>query len=129
MTTIELENEGVCRPGETLRGRVKLAEGVASPGLELRVFWMTRGRGTEEVGVVESRELRDYEFAIELPDAPWSFSGALVGVVWAIELVDPDGEALAMAEFIMAPEGKELRLRKIPDPAHQERRKWMKRHL
>lgn len=129
MTTIELENDGVFRPGETLRGRVVLAEGVPSRGLELRLFWMTRGRGTEEVGVVGIAPLRDFGFTFDLPAAPPSFSGALVGIVWAVELVDGDGEGLAMAEFVMAPDGEALRLGEVPEPKHLERRKWWKKHL
>lgn len=126
---IELENDGVFRPGGTLCGRVRLPAGTPSRGLELRLFWMTRGRGTEEVGVVAGGKLRGYDFSFELPPAPPSFSGSLVGVVWAVELVDEEGGALALAEFVMSPTGEELRLGEVPEPRHLEHRKWWKKHL
>jgi hypothetical protein len=128
MATIELQNDGVFRPGETLRGRVRLDDGQPSPGLELHLLWMTRGRGTEQVEVVAVRDLHDLDFSFDLPPGPPSFSGSLVGVVWAVELVDGDGESLALREFILSPTGRELRLGRIEDPLHLAGRKaWKKR--
>lgn len=129
MGTIELENNGVFAPGETLRGRVVLPPGTGTRGLELRLFWMTRGRGTEEVGVVSTHPMRDFDFAVPLPKSPPSFSGSLVGLVWAVELVDGEGEGLALAEFVLSSTGEPLQLGEVPEPVHLERKKWWKQHL
>lgn len=129
MGTIKLQNKGVFAPGGMLRGRVVLPEGTGSRGLELRLFWATRGRGTEEVGVVAAEPLRDFDFAIQLPKVPPSFSGSLIGVEWAVELVDGEGESLALAEFVMSSTGQPLELGEVLEPVHLERKKWWKQHL
>lgn len=119
---IELQDGGTFRPGETLRGRVlNIPDG---PGTaELRLFWHTRGRGTEDLEVIGSKVLRSNdEFQFKLPLGPPSFSGNLVSVVWALELVDADGEAIDSCEFIMSPTGSVLLLGHVDEPRHSNRR-------
>ena len=86
--------------------------------LEARLVWFTRGKGTEDVGIVatERIELPDASgqrrVRFTLPDAPYSFSGRLISLTWAVELVA--GKAAARWEFVLAPEGREILL-KQPD--------------
>lgn len=104
------------QPGEVV-------EGVAGwrldrpPGtVELRLFWFTRGKGTEDVGVMnlmnfqapQMEEGRKFNFT--LPQEPWSFSGQLVSVIWALELVAQPGSHSARVEFAMSPNGREIQL-------------------
>jgi hypothetical protein len=49
-------------------------------------------------------------FRFKLPDSPYSFSGKLVSLAWAIEAVAQPGERSARAEIVIAPGGKEVRL-------------------
>jgi len=126
--TIELESEAL-EPGGVLRGRVRWQSPERPPPLELRLFWHTRGRGTEELEVVEARALSvspgvatSFDFA--LPARPWSFSGELVAVVWALELVDDRGEGVAEAEFTMAPGGRAPRLGKVEKPQSAAKIRW-----
>ena len=59
----------------------------------MRLFWYTRGKGTEDVGLVDTvafpnpqtTDQRTFRFA--LPEAPYSFSGKLISIIWAIELI------------------------------------------
>lgn len=104
-------------PGETIRGtaRWRLDE-VPDEGLEVRLFWYTEGKGDRDVEVVETVELgsastagsRDFSFST--PAAPLSFSGKLISLVWAIELVAlPDGDA-GRQEIMVSHTGEEIRI-------------------
>ena len=101
------------KPGESLAGRVSwTVDGVTSA--ELRLFWFTRGKGTEDVGLVDTAafpnpqttDRRTFQFA--LPDAPYSFSGKLISIVWAIELILEPGPSVERREIVMSPSGQEV---------------------
>jgi hypothetical protein len=89
--------------------------------IEARLFWFTRGKGTEEVGVCETQVVdlptikgaRAFKFA--LPVAPYSFSGRLISLRWAVELVADD--TVARWEFTMSPDGAEITLSDAGDAA------------
>lgn len=92
-------------PGEELAGEVRWRLDTAPPRIELRLFWHTEGKGTKDVGIVANvgfdnpgwQDRRDFRF--QLPDAPYSFSGKLISLEWALELVLPvsgDTERLAI---------------------------------
>jgi hypothetical protein len=105
-------------PGETLTGRASWTADPVPSSAELRLFWYTRGKGTQDVGVVESVPLaspqvsdrRDFRFV--LPHEPYSCSGSLVSIVWALELIIEPGTRASRVEFIMAPSGAEVVLAK-----------------
>lgn len=120
MATIELESESVV-PFGTLRGVLRWQGPERPPSLELRVFWMTRGRGTEELEVVSAMPVSlapdgTSPFSIKLPGLPWSFSGQLISLSWAIELVDDQGEGCGIANFVLSPDGKVRELAKVEKP-------------
>lgn len=104
------------RPGETLRVTVLWAQGAPPETLEARLFWYTRGKGTDDVGVVETRSIEGADAAGEralvftLPGQPWSFSGKLISLLWAVELVAEPGGRVARAEFTLSPDGREILL-------------------
>ena len=88
----------------------------APKSLEARLFWFTRGKGTEDVNVVETvrfdnpllEEARPVRFP--LPEAPYSFSGKLISLIWALELVaEPSGESTRL-ELTVSPTGQEILL-------------------
>ena len=49
-------------------------------------------------------------FRFQLPDAPYSFSGKLISLIWAIEAVAEGIKEAARYEFVLAPEGREIEL-------------------
>lgn len=122
---IELAGDFV-KPLGMLQGRVQWLRSERPPALELRVFWMTRGRGTEEVHVVASEPLLldsvgRGSFSIELPALPWSFDGQLISVSWAVELVDDQDEGCGLAEFVMSPDGVVRQLGEVKEPKSKAR--------
>ena len=103
-------------PGETLEGTAawRLAERPES--LEVRLFWYTQGKGDRDLEVVESQALEPPEaegsrgFRFRLPEAPYSFSGQLISLLWAVELVAEPGTRGTRAEITVAPGGREVLL-------------------
>lgn len=116
------------RPGGVLDLSFEWTLDRAPEILEARLFWFTRGKGDEDVGVVDTRvmspRMRGNErIKFKLPDAPYSFSGRLITLAWAVELVA--GSESARWEFMLAPDGKEVVLDRQVDarnfPASPER--------
>jgi len=84
--------------------------------VELRLFWHTEGKGTRDVEVIETlsfsvpsrQDRRDFRF--RLPDSPYSFSGKLVSVIWALELVLLSSGETERLEIVVSPTRTELAL-------------------
>jgi hypothetical protein len=119
---IELEEGRTCfRPGERIRSDAVWRREEPAEGLEVRLFWYTQGKGERDVDIIEttslatgSREGRS-DFSFKAPPAPLSFSGKLISLIWAIELVAlPSGEA-ARQEIVLSHTGEELRIGPVDD--------------
>ena len=110
-------------PGERIRGTAHWRLEEPPDGLEVRLFWYTEGKGERDVGVVEtvalgsgSREGSN-DFSFKAPPAPFSFSGKLISLIWAIELVTlPDGQA-GRQEITLSRIGEEIRIGSPADAA------------
>ena len=108
-------------PGDELSGTANWQLDQPPRAVELRLFWFTRGKGTEDASVVDtvqfdrpaSAETRP--FRLRLPDTPYSFSGRLVSLVWALELVAEPSKAVGRLEITLAPGGQEVRLDSLPE--------------
>jgi hypothetical protein len=118
---IELkENRAEFEPGAEISGSVSWSLEQPAQALELRLFWFTRGKGTEDAGVVSSQRLEQplphetRSFRFQLPTAPYSFSGNLISLVWALELIAYPSKEVTRREIIMAPGGAEVRLEGVP---------------
>ena len=113
---IHLEETSL-EPGSELRGRVDWwAEGGSVESVLVSLLWYTEGKGTEDVRVVEQVRVDppsvqgDRAFSFRLPDFPWSFSGTLVSLVWAVEAsLEPDG-AVERVILVSAPGAREIEL-------------------
>lgn len=91
----------------------------APESVELRLVWSTAGKGTTDLEVVQTMP---FEFpspmetrrtSITLPASPYSFSGKLITLQWALELIAFPSEESTRQEIIMAPTGAEVRLRPV----------------
>lgn len=84
--------------------------------VELRMFWYTRGKGDTDMHIVETLpfarpQRRDsVRLGIQLPSAPYSFSGKLISLIWALELVAEPSHDASRLEFVMAPDEREILL-------------------
>jgi hypothetical protein len=100
--------------GAEVTGHVTWEMPAAPKSIELRLFWFTRGKGTTDVHVAETirfdfpraADRRDFRF--RLPAAPYSFSGKLISLLWALELVVLPGNDTVRAEITLSPTGQEI---------------------
>ncbi len=106
----------VFAPGEEIEASAVWQLDEVPKSLELRLFWYTEGKGDRDTEIVlfESLEPRGSGHRtcrFRVPElAPASFSGRLVSLLWAIELVVGPGQRAARAELVVSPTGYELPL-------------------
>ena len=111
---IDVGGERVFKPGETIRGRVTWQVDEPPQSAELRLFWYTSGNGTQDVGNVDSVVFQtpqandNRDFSLALPRQPFSFSGKLISLVWAIELIVEPGSNVERQEFLVSASGREV---------------------
>lgn len=102
------------RPGDELVGAAGWQVAAAPRSAEIRLFWFTRGKGTEDVQVIDVVRLENpqaeeaRQFRFKLPASPYSFSGKLISLIWAIELVLKPSKESRRIEFSMSPDGGEI---------------------
>jgi hypothetical protein len=125
MDRIQVEIQGGANaflPGETIQGTVSWRLDHPAETVELRLFWYTQGKGDQDVGVVAvvpyaSPGLADAgPFRIRIPEGPYSFSGKLVSLAWALEAVAEPGARAHRVEITVSPTRREI-LITSPAPA------------
>ena len=127
--TIQLEKTDFT-PGSAITGKITWATGPTNNSLELRLFWFTEGRGTQDIEIVDeqvydtsSRHQGDEEFTLQLPETPLSFSGQLISLQWAIEAVAIQSGASERADITVSLTGAEVRLSSVESPATGKKKK------
>ena len=109
-------------PGGAVSGEVSWTLTDDADAVELRLFWHTSGKGTEEAVLVDSVRLArpprhgTKSFSFRLPERPYSFSGRLITLQWALELVVEPSNEVAGLDLVMGPRPVEVdisRLREI----------------
>ena len=101
-------------PGEAIRGVLEWARDEAADAVELRLLWYTEGRGDQDVGVARTLRIESpgaagsTAFDWEAPSGPWSCSGRLLSIRWALE-ASAGGDS-TRAELVLAPGGCEVEL-------------------
>ena len=123
MATLNIELEQgktTYRPGDTVAGSVRWQFDTAPRQLSLRLVWYTQGKGDEDVGMAEETifeqlGLSDQRmFRLTVPNGPYSFSGTLISLTWALELVAQPGDHFERQDIVVAPTGREVLLQAVP---------------
>lgn len=107
-------------PGEVMAGAVSWQLPEPPESVELRLFWYTEGRGDQDVGIVESinvdapgqTDRRGFSFT--LPLGPPSFSGSLISIIWALELIAEPGHHVERWNLVIGPNRREARVSEVP---------------
>lgn len=117
MLTIQTTDGGTWfKPGELVEGTATWRLDAEADAVEVRLFWYTSGKGSRDVEVI--RSLRDEHplptgsrsFSLRVPEGPYSFSGKLITLAWAIELVAlPSGETERL-DLLIGPQPVEVDL-------------------
>ncbi len=108
------EGKTTFAPCETIRGKTSWNLNANPRYLELSLFWYTTGKGTRDVGVVETKRFDEpgaygsKDFSFPLPDGPYSFSGKLISLLWAMELTVSPGSETVRREITVSPTGREI---------------------
>ena len=103
-------------PGETIAGTMRWQLDRAPEWIELRLFWYTEGKGTQDVGVgpierADHPQLQgEQPFSLRAPNLPPSCSGRLVSVRWALELVTSQDDPVSRTELVIGPDRREILL-------------------
>jgi len=113
---IQIEDEQTAfLPEQTVRGQVRWSRPVPPKKASLQLFWYTQGKGDEDTGLVEKirfeapQAIDKQRFEFQLPVGPYSFSGRLISLTWALEL-HVDKEFLRR-ELVVSPHGSEILLK------------------
>jgi hypothetical protein len=110
------------QPGEEIAGAAQWRLDHAPKAVEVRLLWHTSGRGIEDVCVVETVRFDAPEqddtrsFSITTPNAPHGFSGRLITLEWALELVALPSKENARTDLVIAPHGRAIDLRPSSTP-------------
>jgi len=104
------------RPGDTVEGTVRWQLPEPPESIELRLFWSTEGKGDQDLAVMETIPFDNpgaqdrRTFRVRLPAGPYSFSGKLITLTWALEAVALPGEKSGNLFLVVSPTGEEIRL-------------------
>lgn len=102
------------KPGEELEGGAFWDLEQRPERVEVRLFYYTKGRGTEDIEIVSTYEMdaadikESRRFRFHLPYSPYSFSGKLISLIWAIEIVAKPLNQVERLEFTLSPTGTEI---------------------
>ena len=103
-------------PGAQLAGTVRWELDDEPESVELRLVWNTAGKGDRDLHVVDTvvfdrpRRHESREVNLALPAQPYSFSGKLISLIWALELIAFPSNASWRREITIAPGGEEIQL-------------------
>lgn len=113
------DNRTAVSPGEVITGVAGWDVEKPPRSATLRLFWYTQGRGntnqdvakTHELDVSKAADAQAFEF--DAPNGPYSYSGILISVCWAIELIVEPGHRVKRVDLTIGPNGEEIRGRAI----------------
>ena len=111
------------QPGEEVSGAVSWILEKVPKSAEVRLFWYTEGKGTRDVSVLVQQQFLDPKlsdersFQFTLPQAPYSFSGKLISLIWALELVIEPGDRSERIEITVSPTAQEVLLSDVGQQA------------
>lgn len=114
LTVETRDHQAHFRPGEVVAGFCGWECDAPPRWAELRLFWYTQGRGTRDTGIVATQRWDDPPavdaplFEFTLPAGPYSCSGQLVSIAWALELVVKGVDDVARLDLVVAPAGREV---------------------
>jgi hypothetical protein len=107
------------KPGSTIGGDASWHLENEADALEVRLFWYTQGKGTQDVKVVDAVRVERPQanghqtFGFVAPAGPFSFSGKLITLSWAVELVVLSGEETERLDLVIGPQPIEISIERL----------------
>jgi len=125
--TIETyENRLHYAPGDALEGIVSWQFDHPPDWLELRLFWYTTGKGDRDVHIVsrvayeQPASVDTQIYSLAFPHGPYSYSGRLTSLIWALELITKPNNDAVRLELAMGPASQEVDLYKYSDAGERQ---------
>ncbi|MGI9590164.1 MAG: hypothetical protein ACR2P8_02255 [Myxococcota bacterium] len=109
-------SRGAFAPGETRSDTLQWLADAPPGSVELRLLWYTEGRGDQDVGVARTLRVESpaavgsAPFEFEAPTGPYSCTGRLLLIRWALEATLERGDDVARVELVLAPGGRAVDL-------------------
>jgi hypothetical protein len=103
------ENRTTFAPLDTVDGLAMWQLDKPADWVEIRLFWHTQGKGTQDVRVVAQQRWDQPQgadaqvFSLPLPAGPYSYTGTLIHLQWGLELVVEGVKDLARLELTVQP--------------------------
>lgn len=103
-------------PGGELSGQVAWDLGRSPKIVTVSVGWYTKGRGTEDQVIEWQQEWKTDEsggiesFYCQIPEAPLSYVGKLIEIIWYVSAETKKGRAHTQTEIIVGRQGQVVRL-------------------
>jgi hypothetical protein len=114
--SLDIAGQTSFEPGEQITVEARWNLDGPPDAVELRVVWNTAGKGDVDIQVVDTVRIESLPaadtrpLALSLPRKPYSFSGQLISLIWALELVALPSRASTRLEITIGPGGKKVSL-------------------
>lgn len=102
-------------PGDSIEGTVEWTElNNKTNRLEIRLIWYTVGKGDVDVGIIDTIKHESpmaegsEQFSFTAPTRPHSFSGKLISLIWAVEVVEFPSRDGVKETILLSPNGEEI---------------------
>ena len=108
-------------PGEKIRGELEWELAQEVPEITINIFWYTEGIGEQDSELAKTEVIKAplqndrQNFEIDLPMAPYSYSGQITALKWAIEATAMKDKVKDVKEFSMAPGNREIILPEVKE--------------
>ena len=121
------DDQRAFRPGEPVEGVISWTMNGRPKSAEVVLFWFTEGKGTRDTRIVDRMRIESpapddsHIFSLRLSDQPYSFSGTLISLQWAVEAILEPGHHVQRRVLTVSPTRKEIDLRKLATSMNEPR--------
>ena len=108
-------------PGEKIRGELEWELAQEVPEITINIFWYTEGIGEQDSEVAKTEVIKAplpsdrQSFEIDLPVAPYSYSGQITALKWALEATAMKDKVKDVKEFSITPANREIILPEVKE--------------
>ena len=101
-------------PGDDIAGIVRWNLSKNPKIITINLTWRTEGKGSQDVEVIDSLDFPvsklsgEESFSFTLPIAPYSYSGRLISICWALETFVRSSKDEFSYNITMGPNAKEV---------------------
>jgi hypothetical protein len=110
------DNKAAFLPGNDISGIVVWQLDRPAEVVEVRLFWYTEGKGTQDVGIAKIVRFDNpgqeggRPFNVKAPNGPYSLSGKLISIIWALEIIALPSAETERLNITISPTGAEILL-------------------